>query len=261
MAKLFGARPSVIHTDKPSLSVCAFGAGAAHAAVLALILPVMVTLPAPEDRAQGTVAIEVAVRSAPPSPFIEASAAGPAMLEGAPEGEGEGDADDAAWNELPPEEITGALPDIPEQAPLNEAPAALMEQAALSDPVAPTPPLESADPVMDPDAALVERAPALESEAEMELRSVASIESTEPAEFTEPDAVSATVPMPLRKPARAAVKETASVKDTEDAGRKPAPRRRVTVQSTARPAKPVFKGLFGGRPATPMKEFPFPAGR
>src|SRR5665811_2540174 len=138
LAKLFGARPSVIHTDKPSLSVCAFGAGAAHAAVLALILPVMVTLPAPEDRAQGTVAIEVAVRSAPPSPFIEASAAGPAMLEGAPEGEGEGDADDAAWNELPPEEITGALPDIPEQAPLNEAPAALMEQAALSDPVAPT---------------------------------------------------------------------------------------------------------------------------
>jgi len=256
----------VIHIDKPSLSVCAFGAGAAHAAMLALILPVMVTLPAPEDRAQGTVAIQVAVRSAPPSPFVEAAAASPAMLEGVLEGEG--DADDAAWNELPPQEITGALPDIPEQAPLTETPAALMEQAALSDPVASTPPVESADPVMDPDAALVERAPALEPEAEMERRSVASIEPTEPAESTEAAAVLATVPMPLRKPARAAVKETAAAKDTaavkddEDIGRKPAPRRRVTAQSTTRPpAKPVFKGLFGGRPATPMKEFPFPAGR
>jgi len=257
LAKLFGALPSVIHTDKPSLSVCAFGAGAAHAAMLALILPVMVTLPAPEERAQGTVAIQVAVRSAPPSPFVEAAAASPAMLEGVLEGEG--DADDAAWSELPPQEITGALPDIPEQVPLNEAPAASMEQAALSDPIAATPPVESADPVMDPDAALVERAPALESEAEMELRSVASIESTEPAAFTEPDAVLATVPMPLRKPAPAAV---AAIRDAEDVRLRPAPRRRVTVQSTTRaPAKPVFKGLFGGRRATPMEEFPFPAGR
>ena len=244
----------MIHIDKPSLSVCAFGAGAAHAAVLALILPVMVTLPAPEDQAQGTVAIQVAVRSIPPASLVAAAAAAPDMLEGALAGEG--DVDDTAWNELPPQELTGALPDIPEQAPLNEAPAAFMEQAALSDPVAAKPPVESADPVMNPDAALMERA--LESEAEMELRAVARVEATEPAAFSESEAVSVTVPLPLRKPAmRAVIRETVEVRPA------PAPRRQVPARRTTTRAapKPVFKGFFGGRPATPMKEFPFPAGR
>jgi len=233
----------VIHIDKPSLSVCAFGAGAAHAAVLALILPVMVTLPAPEDQAQGTVAIQVAVRSIPPASLVAAAAAAPDMLEGALAGEG--DVDDTAWNELPPQELTGALPDIPEQAPLNEAPA-----------VAAKPPVESADPVMNPDAALMERA--LESEAEMELRAVARVEATEPAAFSESEAVSVTVPLPLRKPAmRAVIRETVEVRPA------PAPRRQVPARRTTTRAapKPVFKGFFGGRPATPMKEFPFPAGR
>ncbi|HUW73102.1 MAG TPA: hypothetical protein VMW05_03590 [Methyloceanibacter sp.] len=233
----------MIHIDKPSLSVCAFGAGAAHAAVLALILPVMVTLPAPEDQAQGTVAIQVAVRSIPPASLVAAAAAAPDMLEGALAGEG--DVDDTAWNELPPQELTGALPDIPEQAPLNEAPA-----------VAAKPPVESADPVMNPDAALMERA--LESEAEMELRAVARVEATEPAAFSESEAVSVTVPLPLRKPAmRAVIRETVEVRPA------PAPRRQVPARRTTTRAapKPVFKGFFGGRPATPMKEFPFPAGR
>lgn len=233
----------MIYIDKPSLSVCAFGAGAAHAAVLALILPVMVTLPAPEDQAQGTVAIQVAVRSIPPASLVAAAAAAPDMLEGALAGEG--DVDDTAWNELPPQELTGALPDIPEQAPLNEAPA-----------VAAKPPVESADPVMNPDAALMERA--LESEAEMELRAVARVEATEPAAFSELEAVSVTVPLPLRKPAmRAVIRETVEVRPA------PAPRRQVPARRTTTRAapKPVFKGFFGGRPATPMKEFPFPAGR
>lgn len=234
------------HIDKPSLSVCAFGAGAAHAAVLALILPVMITLPAPDDTAQGTVAIQVIVRSSPP-PFVQA-----AMLPQSATVEGEGDIDEAGWAMPETEEITGALPEIPERAAVVEE-APLMEQAALSDPVEAALPLEAAAPVPAPEAALVEDAPASAIEEEVELSTVASIETDE-LDFM-PDIV----PRPLRKPKLVVVEE----RKVEPA---PEPRQRVAAPvraraTAARPAPKPFKGFLGGTRATPMEEFPFRAGR
>jgi len=236
----------VTHIDKPSLPVCAFGAGAAHAAVLALILPVMITLPAPDDTAQGTVAIQVIVRSTPP-PFVQA-----AMLPQSATVEGEGDIDEAGWAMPETEEITGALPEIPERtAVVEEAP--LMEQAALSDPVEAALPLEAAAPVPAPEAALVEDAPASAIEEEVELSTVASIETDE-LDFM-PDIV----PRPSRKPKLVVVEE----RKVEPA---PEPRQRVAAPvraraTAARPAPKPFKGFLGGTRATPMEEFPFRAGR
>ena len=106
----------MIQTDKPSLSVCAFSAGAVHAAALALILPIAITLPTPKDEARGTVAIQVAVRTARSTQFIQATAAHAAS--GMPHAalEGEGDADEASWAVLEAEDVTGALPEMPQQA-------------------------------------------------------------------------------------------------------------------------------------------------
>ena len=231
----------MIHIDKPSLSVCALGAGAAHAAVLVLVLPVMITLPAPDDTAQGTVAIQVIVRSSPP-PFVQA-----AMLTQAAVVEGEGDIDEAGWAVPETEEITSALPDIPEHAAVAEE-ATLVEQAALSEPVEAALPAESAAPVVAPEAALVEDAPAPVMEEDVELSTVASIETDEP------DFMPDVVPRPFRKPAITIVVEP-------QAKAKPAPQPQVTQSRPRPPAKPKFKGFLGGTRATPMAEFPFGAGR
>jgi hypothetical protein len=64
----------VVDDDKPSLSVCAFGAGLAHAAALALILPMIVTLPAPADPAPQLVAIHVEIRSVAAKPVAQGDA-------------------------------------------------------------------------------------------------------------------------------------------------------------------------------------------
>jgi hypothetical protein len=285
----------VIHTDKPSLSVCAFGAGAAHAAALALVLPVMITLPAPNDWAQGTVAIQVAVHIAPPAPFIAAAVMPDA---GRPDGEtGEGDLDEAGWNTPPPpelagalqetatlsepvapemagaapqevtsaappeitdaspHEITGALPGQTERAALAEA----IEQAALPEQVALAAPVEAAEPVVLPDPALVESLPAPVPEADAELETVASVESTEPAE---PDDASATVPLPLRKPqvSTAAVEPAVPVESQRPAPTRPVTVRRTPSRASATSQKPVFKGLLGGSRATPMEEYRVPGG-
>lgn len=236
----------MIHIDKPSLSVCAFGAGAAHAAVLALVLPVMITLPAPDDTAQGTVAIQVIVRSTPP-PFVQA-----AMLPQAAIVEGEGDIDEAGWATPETEEITGALPEIPERtAVVEEAP--LMEQAALSEPVEAALPMDAAALVAAPETDLVEDAPAPAIEEDVELSTVASIETDEP------DFMPDVVPRPSRKPKLVVVEELKGEPAPEPRQRVAAPvRARVT---TARPAPKPFKGLLGGTRATPMEEFPFRAGR
>lgn len=251
----------MIHSEKPSLSVCAFSAGAVHAAVLALVLPVMITLPAPNDRAQGTVAIQVAVLTAPQdiakdsiaeASIAEASIAEATIAEAAmPDGDeaGEGDVDDAAWNSLAPEEVTGALPEA-------------SEQAALS------PPAEADMPDALPEAALVESIPAPTPEEDVERDAVASIEPAQSSEAWEAgEAVEAseapiTVPMPLRKPhvSTAAVDTTAAV----DSGR-PAPSRSVTTskpraRASGNSQQPAFKGLLGGRRATSMEEYRLPGG-
>jgi hypothetical protein len=64
----------VIDDDKPSLSVCAFGAGLAHAAALALILPIVITLPAPADPAPQLVAIHVEIQSVAAEPIAQGDA-------------------------------------------------------------------------------------------------------------------------------------------------------------------------------------------
>ena len=237
----------MIHSEKPSLSVCAFSAGAVHAAVLALVLPVMITLPAANDRAQGTVAIQVAVLTAPPD-IAEASIAEAVMPEAdLPEGEaGEGDVDDAAWNSLAPEEVTGALPEA-------------SEQAALS------PPVEADMPAALPAEALVESVPAPAPEEDVEPDAVASIEPAQSSgawEAGEASEAPITVPMPLRKPhvSTAAVDTTAAV----DSGR-PAPSRPVTTsrprsRASGNSQQPAFKGLLGGRRATSMEEYRLPGG-
>lgn len=244
----------MVHTDKPSLSLCAFGAGAAHVAMLALVLPVMITLPAPEDRARGTIAIQVVVRSAPP-PFIAAAMAHPGII---PETEiiGEGDADEAAWIVPADAEVTGALPDMPERALVREE-APLIEEAALSDPVAPAPPADAVAAVAAPSGALLQGAPVPALEENVTLDTVASIEG-ELAE--EPDFMPAVVPRPARKPKFVVVQRP----KVEPA---PEPRPRVAAPVQTRPAAAVqpkpkpFKGFLGGTRAVPMAEFPFRAGR
>ena len=248
----------MIHSEKPSLSVCAFSAGAVHAAVLALVLPVMITLPAANDRAQGTVAIQVAVLTAPQdiakdsiaeASIAEASIAEATIAEAAmPDGDeaGEGDVDDAAWNSLAPEEVTGALPEA-------------SEQAALS------PPVEADMPAALPAEALVESVPAPAPEEDVEPDAVASIEPAQSSgawEAGEASEAPITVPMPLRKPhvSTAAVDTTAAV----DSGR-PAPSRPVTIskpraRASGNSQQPAFKGLLGGRRATSMEEYRLPGG-
>lgn len=165
--------------EKPSLPVCAFGAGAAHAAALALILPIAITLPAPKHEARGTVSIQVSLRTtAPSTPFIEAAMA--RATGGRPQAilEGEGDVDEGSWTVLEPEDVTGALPDMPEQAPAE--PANLIEQAALpaSAPDVVVPEHEMAKPTP-----LVEQA-ALPASAEDVTGSLPEV--TEQAAFAEP---------------------------------------------------------------------------
>lgn len=221
--------------------------------MLALVLPVMITLPAPEDRARGTVAIQVVVRSAPP-PFIAAAMSHPGVI---PEAAiaGEGDADEAAWTAPADVEVTGALPDMPEQVPVREE-GRLIEEAALAGLVAPAPPADAAAPVDVPDATLLEGTPAPALEEDVELDTVASIEGEVSAE---PEFMPDVVPRPSRKPKLVHVEQ-------QKAEPAPEPRRRIAAPvparpKTARPTPKPFKNFLGGTRAVPMEEFPFRAGR
>jgi hypothetical protein len=61
----------VISYDKVSLSTCTFGAGLAHAAALALVLPILITLPAPGTSAPPRLlAIPVTIMPEPPAPAV-----------------------------------------------------------------------------------------------------------------------------------------------------------------------------------------------
>lgn len=183
----------MIQTDKPSLSVCAFSAGAVHAAALALILPIAIALPAPKDEARGTVAIQVAVRTARSTQFIQATAAHAAS--GMPHAalEGEGDADEASWAVLEAEDVTGALPEMPQQAVEAEL-AKLMEQAALSAPVEDATGALLEQPEM-PEQTAAEPAPLVEQAA---LPASAEDVTGAPTEMRElPEQAAAAEPAPL----------------------------------------------------------------
>lgn len=233
--KLFGAPTPVIRFDKPNFSVCALGAGAAHAAVLALALPVMITLPAPMDNAQGTVAVRVDVRTVRPATFVEAAmSGGSAVSDVAPAQVGEVLGEREADYSIPAvpaaEEVTGALPETSKSAAVVED-APLIERPAMSEAAQPATPADASLPVVPPEVA-----PA-----------VASLELV-PSD--EPDFMPDLVPRPLRKPSLAGVEG--------EIVRAPVRKR---VRRTRSAGTPVFRGILGGRPATTMPEFPFPAAR
>ena len=59
----------MINRDELRLPACAFGAGAAHLAVLALVLPVLITLPGPsESMTPNLIAIPVEILAEAPAP-------------------------------------------------------------------------------------------------------------------------------------------------------------------------------------------------
>lgn len=110
----------MINDDRISLPVCALGAGLTHVAALALILPIVITLPAPADTSPRAVAIHVEIRTAMPEPAMA-----------------EGDAEDtgAPVDALGSEEVTAALPAPVETEELNDG----TEPAGPEDALAPEP--------------------------------------------------------------------------------------------------------------------------
>jgi hypothetical protein len=184
----------VIDYDKINLPVCAFGAGLTHVAALALILPIVISLPAPADTAPQAIAIHVEIRTATP----ESARA-------------EADAEDigAPLDALGSEEVTAALPAPVETEELDGG----TEPAAPQDALAPEP----------------------EPGEDVQPSAVANVDANE---------MPSAVPLPLRKP-----------KLTGDLEARPAPQRHVVSRVHVR-AKPVSKRFLGGRPATPMPEYP-----
>jgi len=240
----------VRHNENPSLSVCAFGAGAAHAAILALVLPVMITLPAPDDRAQGTVAIQVVVRSEPP-PTLQAAMADTAVMP-LPAFMGEGDIDQDGVPVVPHEETTGSLPEVPVEPDVLPAYAAV-SKAALPDQAPETAGLSTLPKV--------ERMPAPDLDVQAAIPDIASIDSREA-----PAMLEAPVPVPLRKPLVTGIEDPDSA-NAEEPVRSGAPRQRAAASqrhrssrsAAGRPAQArrTFGGILGGRQATTMPEYPF----
>lgn len=236
----------MIQDQKPSLSTCAFGVGAVHVLVLAAILPVMITLPSPDDPASGTVAVPVAVRTALPAPFVSTAMSDPGAFS-----EvllyGEGDVDEVVLPAAVP--IAARGPDLPAQSALSEV-VPLIKQAALSGAVEAEAAVTIAPviaPVMAPDVTYPEN---------IEVNILARL----------PDFMPDTVPRPLSKPELSAVRKAPAVKRAppakKKARRKPAPPSpRVTKARPKASPKPGFGGFFGGGAARTMKEFPLPASR
>ena len=128
---------AVLPVDTVSLPVCAFGAGIAHAAALALVLPMMITLPAPsESSISKLVAIPVTivadVGSAPPD------LVGALMAETGPEDEAISDRAEVPAENTPDNDddiTTAALPapvaaETPEQLDVPAVDSAAAEPVA-----------------------------------------------------------------------------------------------------------------------------------
>lgn len=247
----------MIENPKPSLTLCVLGAGAVHAALLASVLPVMITLPAPADGARATVAVPVAVRTALPVPHASTAAVGPGLFSEVVLF-GEGDADEIA---LPP---ALPVPLVHENLPVRNATThelPLMRQAALSGPVTAPAPVPTVEPVATPGATPAESA------------GVSVIARL-------PDFMPDAVPYPKRKPAFtilkdapiAAKRRAPTAKKRAPAAKKNARRtpssasRRVTRTEAQQP-KSLFGGIFSappkrkGPPGRAMPEFPLPAAR
>ncbi len=260
--KLFSARLSVIQNQKPNLATCALGAGVVHALIRASVLPVLITLSAPDDLAYRTV--PVAVRTALPVPVASAPGSGEfaevLMF-------GEGDVEELV---LPaPVPLAGSGPDLPAQRALTER-IPLIEQAGLSGAVrAPARP-ETIAPVLSQGARSAEG---------VEVSIVARLPDFMPAAVPHPK------PKPKFKPDAASLKTAPAAAERKKplpvskkkAGPKPPPKSRPVArarpQPAPRPSRPVASarpqpapkqnlgGFLGGGPAATMKEFPLPASR
>jgi len=212
--------------------------------MLAAVLPVMITLPSPDDRAEGTVAVPVAVRTALPAPLASAAASNPGAFSEVLM-YGEGDVDEVVLPAAVP--LAVASPDLPTESALTE-PVPLIKLAALPGTVEAAVPAVAVAPVVAPDATTAE---------DIDVSIVARL----------PDFMPDTVPHPLRKPALSAVERVPTVKRPSPAAkkkarRKPAPSsRRVTKARPEAPPKPAFGNVFSGSVGRSMKEFPFPASR
>ncbi|MGH6735142.1 MAG: hypothetical protein ACRECX_03570 [Methyloceanibacter sp.] len=151
----------MIGIDKVNLPACAFGAGLAHVAALALVLPILITLPAPGGEALRLVAIPVEILAETPPPPVSAA---PALEAPALDAIGELVARAGIGSDLPPgpadfapeaDDVTYALPRATAE-PEPEAEAEPAEQDAIAAVDANPPPL----PVrVDRDAAAARLAP------------------------------------------------------------------------------------------------------
>jgi hypothetical protein len=210
--------PLGFHNEKPSLSVCAFGAVAVHAALLALVLPIVITLPAPADKAEGTVTVQVVMRSKLPPPLEAATAepVGPAF----PAYIGEGDVDEDAVPLVSLGETTVTLPEV------SSAPAETLP--------------------------LVDSVPA--PQADVRDDAIAYIDSKEaPISETRP----AIVTKRSRKPPQASIPEQQAKPAASPRRRVSATRAPATRPVEPAETKPAYKGLLGGTKATTMPEYPF----
>lgn len=248
---------SVIRHHKPSLAACAFGAGLVHVLIVAAVLPVLITLPAPDGLTQRTVSVPVAVRTALPVPVASAAGSGEfaeVLLFG------EGDVDEVALPAAVP--LKGSGPDLPVQRALTE-PVPLIQQAGLSGAVrAPARP-ETIAPVPAHGARSAE-----EVERSIIARLPDFMPDTLPRPKLKPDAASLTAapaaasgtkprpaarrkskPQPQSRPVAKARPQSASGSGRPVAGTRP------------QPAPPAFGNFFSGGVGRSMKEFPLPASR
>ena len=134
----------MINRDELRLPACAFGAGAAHLAVLALVLPILITLPAPgESMTPNLVAIPVEIlagapASPPPAPTQpEVSPAPPEVAPAQPDAIGallENVSTTPAPADVDTDAITGSLPELAsvEPVPADAAPSDIVPDEIAS---------------------------------------------------------------------------------------------------------------------------------
>ncbi len=224
----------MIPVDTVNLPVCALGAAVAHAAALALVLPMMITLPAPGESSTAklvAIPVEIVAASAAPS--------APDVIGALTDDAGEGDADPD-----PADSFADIPADLPADAPADDSAdgaddvtAALSEDAtgALPDPsVTETSPAEDlpTDSGMEADA---QDGPREEPEPA-------------PAELANVDTVMPPLPIRVRRD------------DNGEAILRPAAVEREPVREPVQAAKPVRRavpapkrGLFGlAQPRAPV---------
>jgi len=254
-AKIFAPRLPVINPETIKLPVWVVAVGLVHAAALALVLPMLITLPTPtgDDRNVEAVGVEL-VPAAQPAPKMEQDVDQTAALPSSPQ-----PAPAAEGTTLQP--LDEFLEDAPE--PSQEA----FAEGAASRPAEEAAPEPASAGVLEP-------TPTPDAVANAVPESPAPVESdSAPAagtvEHAEPEG-KAPGPRPAMVKKPKAAKPKAEAKASKAKAAKPAPKKpaaakpaqhkpffRKTAQDLARKEPPPFKGpwsqLFGGAPPSPDK--------